>query len=97
MRRFFDPAQLRHRPASELHNGALVAYSEAAERAEAIASAVGATELPADHGEAPILAVHDAGYVDFLKTAFDRWQAAGRRDSLCLAGGRAPPARPGAD
>ena len=28
-----------------------------------------------DHGMAPIAAVHDAGYLHFLETAFARWQA----------------------
>src|SRR5450755_516769 len=28
-----------------------------------------------DHGMAPIAAVHDAGYLHFLETAFSRWQA----------------------
>lgn len=27
-----------------------------------------------DHGMAPIAAVHDAGYLEFLRTGFDRWQ-----------------------
>lgn len=30
------------------------------------------------HTEAPILKVHDAGYIEFLKTAHARWVAAGR-------------------
>jgi acetoin utilization deacetylase AcuC-like enzyme len=38
----------------------------------------GATELPEDRGEGPIRAVHDAGYIDFLKTAPARWAEAGR-------------------
>ena len=28
-----------------------------------------------DHGLAPIAAVHDAGYLHFLETAFERWQS----------------------
>ena len=30
-----------------------------------------------DHGLAPIAAVHDAGYLEFLRTGFDRWQQGG--------------------
>ena len=30
-----------------------------------------------DHGLVPIAAVHDAGYLEFLRTGFDRWQAEG--------------------
>jgi acetoin utilization deacetylase AcuC-like enzyme len=78
MRRFFDPRQLTHAPEKELHNGGFTDFAEKPSRAEMIAAAVGGTELPTDHGETPILAVHDAGYVDFLKLAPARWAAAGR-------------------
>ena len=78
MRGFFDPRQLIHAPATELHNGGFVPYAETPSRAATIAAALPALERPADHGEAAILAVHDAGYVDFLKTAPARWAQAGR-------------------
>ena len=78
MRGFFDPRQLAHAPASELHNGGFVPYAETPARAEAVAAALADLERPADRGEAPILAVHDTGYVEFLKTAPARWAAAGR-------------------
>ena len=78
MRTFFDSRQLAHAPAQELHNGAFVPYSETPSRAEALYAGMSGVEKPADHGEAPILAVHNAGYVDFLKTAPARWREAGR-------------------
>ena len=78
MRGFFDPAQLLHHPAVELHNGAFVAYAETPARAETIRAAIGPTELPEDRGLAPILAVHDAGYLSFLQDAPALWRAAGR-------------------
>ncbi|MDB5711602.1 MAG: histone deacetylase family protein [Sphingomonas bacterium] len=78
MRRFFDLRQLTHAPEKELHNGGFTDFAEKPSRAEMIAAAIGGTERPTDHGEAPILAVHDAGYVDFLKQAPARWAAAGR-------------------
>lgn len=78
MRLFFDPRQLAHAPTKELHNGAFVSYAETPARAEAFCAGAGVAEAPADHGEAPILAVHHAGYIAFLKTAHARWQAAGR-------------------
>jgi acetoin utilization deacetylase AcuC-like enzyme len=78
MRGFFDPRQLAHAPATELHNGSFVPYSETPARAEAIVAALGGLDRPDDHGEAAILAVHDADYVDFLKTAPARWAEAGR-------------------
>lgn len=78
MRCFYDPGQLAHAPARELHNGEFVPYAEKPERAAAIAATLGTTELPQDRGEAPIRAVHDAGYIEFLKTAPARWAEAGR-------------------
>ena len=78
MRAFFDPRQLRHAPARELHNGGWSDYAEVPRRAEAIARALGRCEPPPDAGEAAILAVHDAPYVAFLKTAAARWRETGR-------------------
>ena len=78
MRRFFDPRQLRHAPARELHNGAFTDYAETPARAESILAAIGGAEAPEDRGPEPILAVHDAGYVDFLKSVAERWAEAGR-------------------
>ena len=78
MRVFFDSRQLEHDPQQELHNGAWMAHSEHPGRTRAIVSAIGATEAPSDLGEAPLLRVHPADYLDFLKTAHADWQAAGR-------------------
>lgn len=74
----FDPAQLAHAPIRELHNGEWVAHVETPVRAENIVAAIGVVAPARDFGVAPILAVHDAGYVEFLRTAFGRWQADGR-------------------
>lgn len=78
MRGVFDPRQLAHRPARELHNGEWMPYSEVAERAEMILASVGPLAPAVDHGDGPILAVHDPAYIELLKTAHARWQAAGR-------------------
>ena len=78
MRTFFDPRQRLHAPASELWNGSFAPYAEVPRRADAILAAIGETELPADRGEAPVLAVHDAAYCAFLKRAPALWQEAGR-------------------
>ena len=78
MRKFFDPRQLLHAPTRELHNGGFTDYAETPSRAEAILAAIGGADAPEDRGEAPILAVHDADYVAFLKTAAARWAEAGR-------------------
>lgn len=78
MRIFFDPRQLDHDPQQELHNGAWMAHAEHPGRTRSILDAIGATESPRDHGEAPLLRVHPSDYLDFLKTAHSDWQAAGR-------------------
>ncbi|MDB5671708.1 MAG: histone deacetylase family protein [Alphaproteobacteria bacterium] len=78
MRLYFDPRQLLHAPAVELHNGSFCAYAETPQRVESILRAIGPTDLPGDFGEGPILAVHDSDYVAFLKSAHARWQQAGR-------------------
>lgn len=82
MRWFFDPRQLAHAPARELHNGGFTDYAETPARAEAIANALqaalGKATAITDHGEAPIAAVHTADYLDFLKTAPAKWRDAGR-------------------
>ncbi|HEV2747765.1 MAG TPA: histone deacetylase family protein [Allosphingosinicella sp.] len=78
MRIFFDARQRLHAPARELHNGAFVPYAEHPGRAEAILAALGETELPEDRGEDPILRVHAADYLSFLRTAHAEWRQAGR-------------------
>jgi acetoin utilization deacetylase AcuC-like enzyme len=62
-----------HDPANILVEGHPLNSFEVPARAEAILSAVQAAQLgpivaPTDHGLAPILAVHDADYVQFLRT-----------------------------
>lgn len=78
MRGVFDPRQLLHAPAQELHNGEMMAYSETPARAEAIAAVLGPLEPATDHGEGPLAAVHAPDYLGFLKTAWERWKGAGR-------------------
>jgi acetoin utilization deacetylase AcuC-like enzyme len=78
MRSFFDPRQLEHAPARELHNGGFVPFAETTARADSILAAIGPTELPRDAGEAPLGRVHPQAYLDFLKTAHRDWQSAGR-------------------
>ncbi len=53
-------------------------YWEVPSRIDALAAAVRVaghdTKLAADHGLAPVARVHDADYLSFLQTAFDRWR-----------------------
>jgi acetoin utilization deacetylase AcuC-like enzyme len=78
MRIVFDPRQLAHAPALELHNGGFVPFAESASRAEAIRAVLGPFEAPADHGEAPLRGVHSDAYLAFLRSAYQDWRAAGR-------------------
>ena len=78
MRCFWDERQRAHAPAAEFFNGALHPAAEHGGRVDAILAAIGPTEAPCDHGLELILAVHDADYVDLLRTAYEEWLAAGR-------------------
>ena len=67
---------------TELHGGLLVEPFERPSRAEYIVERVrkvglGPVSAPDDFGMAPIMAVHDRGYIDFLQIAWADWQAAG--------------------
>jgi len=73
---YTDQHQL-HDTSEVLLMGHPLDYAEVPARAETILSAVQAARLgplttPADHGLAPILAVHDEDFVDFLRTAYAR-------------------------
>lgn len=78
MRHFSDPAQPHHAPARELHNGGWADYAEVPARFDAILDTLGPGEPARDFGLEPILDVHDADYVAFLREAHDLWLAAGR-------------------
>jgi acetoin utilization deacetylase AcuC-like enzyme len=78
MRCFWDERQRAHEPAGEFFNGAMHPAAECPERVDAILAAIGGTEAPADHGEAPLLRIHPPGYLDFLKNVHLEWRALGR-------------------
>ncbi|MBB3912582.1 histone deacetylase family protein [Sphingomonas desiccabilis] len=78
MIRVFDPRQLAHAPLRELHNGGWTAYHESPDRAETILAAIGPAIPARDGGMAPIAAVHDAAYLEFLQVAHRDWVATGR-------------------
>ena len=81
---FFDPRQLAHQPALELHNGSWADYAEKASRAEFILREFGAPRPVSDHGLDPILRVHSLDYVEFLRGAHSAWIEAGRNgDATC--------------
>jgi acetoin utilization deacetylase AcuC-like enzyme len=74
----FAREQLAHSPAREMHNGGWMPHAETAQRAESIVTALPPLLPARDFGVAPILRVHTAEYVDFLREAYALWQAAGR-------------------
>ena len=78
MKCFWDDRQRTHAPAGEFFNGAMHPPAEHLGRVDAILQAIGPTAAPGDAGLEPILRVHSADYVEFLRTAHDRWRAAGR-------------------
>ena len=72
-----------HHGQGELIGGQLVSGFELPVRAQRVLEAFVAVRLgrvlaPPDAGLAPILAVHDADYVDFLRGAWEAWRALGR-------------------
>jgi acetoin utilization deacetylase AcuC-like enzyme len=80
MRFVYAPAHRQHDPVHEVQFGIPIPYYEAAVRAEAIRATLEAdgsfrSETPTAHGLDPILAVHDAGLVRYLETAWQDWQA----------------------
>ncbi|MDT3375854.1 histone deacetylase family protein [Labrys neptuniae] len=78
MKLFFSDRQMAHRPTQYMINGRIGSALENPERAQTLVgslTALGLTlEEPKDAGRAPIEAVHAGHYVDFLETAYRRFQ-----------------------
>jgi acetoin utilization deacetylase AcuC-like enzyme len=79
MKLFFAPDQLKHRPLQYFRFGRIGAPLENPERMETLAASLASLGLdrraPADVGLAPILAVHDLAYLDFLQRIWGLWRA----------------------
>jgi len=75
---FFSKTQLKHSPEQFMAAGRIIAPFEVPERAERLTSGLQGHGLkisvPADFGIEPITAVHAAHYIDFLHTAYARFQ-----------------------
>jgi acetoin utilization deacetylase AcuC-like enzyme len=66
-----------HAPKAFLVRGRVVPNFEVPERADRLMGALGGRHHvsgPQAHGMAPLAAVHDEGYLDFLKTGHARWR-----------------------
>ena len=74
----YSENQSAHAPLRELNNGDWMDFAESPARLTSILAKVPEFQAPKDHGIAPILAVHDAGYVEFLQNAHKEWLDQGR-------------------
>jgi len=80
---FVSERHVEHAPPYSLFDGGVqVPYFECPERIDRVRKSLARTSWarfsgPKDFGLAPILAVHDGGYIDFLRTAHQRWIAEG--------------------
>jgi acetoin utilization deacetylase AcuC-like enzyme len=80
----FSAEHLKRAARTELYGGELVRPHESPERAEIVLDRVrterlGTVIAPDRFGMEPILRIHDAAYVDFLRIAWSEWVAAGNR------------------
>jgi acetoin utilization deacetylase AcuC-like enzyme len=78
MRIFFSERQTLHRPRQFMMLGKVVEPFETPDRCRVLRDALvrlGLTALdPGDHGMEAIRKVHDAGFVNFLRSAHDEWR-----------------------
>ena len=79
MKIFYSTTHQLHNPPFEIFEGGVhMPYLENPERMERVLTALKAKDWaeicePDDFGLDPVLAVHDAGFVDFLRTAYNEW------------------------
>ena len=90
MRVVYSPLHERHDGAYELHRGELVPSFESPARVRIILEALerGDHEVvaPREFPESALLSVHDAEFVEFLRSAHARWRAGGRDGSMLPSG-----------
>src|SRR6478609_3180254 len=90
MRVIHSPLHARHDGGIELHRGELVPSFEMPARVAYILSALERAAMPVEPPRefAPqaLLRVHDAGFVDFLRSAYAQWRAAGMSGSMLPSG-----------
>ncbi|WP_082817689.1 histone deacetylase family protein [Thalassospira sp. MCCC 1A02491] len=81
MRAYFSDDQLRHHGKTFIVAGEKKPIPEVPERAEILHTAIARLGLevcaPSDAGMAPIAAIHDNQYLNFLQTIYPEWIAAG--------------------
>jgi len=82
MKIFYTDAHLQHHPKAELHRGQMIDPHEGPHRMDKLLSGMrraGFTDYmsPSLLDETRLLGVHSPAYIDFVKTAWTRWHAAG--------------------
>ena len=92
---FQTPVSVRHDPEIYFRRGAVIPHPENVTRFQVLLDAVTRAGFdirePQAFGDAPILAVHDAGYVAFLRTAWSRRGELGEVADEMLTGHFAKP------
>jgi len=90
MKVFYSETHRKHEPPFEVFDGGLrVPYLENPDRMDKILNALRGVDWadihdPEDFGLAPILAVHDKDYLDFLASAWTEWLATAPKDPSTL-------------
>ncbi|MDO5757126.1 MAG: histone deacetylase family protein [Rhodobacterales bacterium] len=88
MKCFFDERQLGHAPQIYFRRGAAMPHQEQPQRAEILRDMLlregFEVEPPQDHGLAPIKAIHNPDYVDFLPDAHARFVASAGAEALSI-------------
>jgi acetoin utilization deacetylase AcuC-like enzyme len=79
MKAFFSEEQLLHTPQQFMRLGRLSAPTDLPSRAESLQGALAArgipVEAPSDYGRKPLESIHSADYLNYLETAYTRWQS----------------------
>ena len=79
MKAFFSPDQLLHDPQQFMRLGRIAKPTDLPTRAEALNRTLAAHGInvvePQDYGFEPLTRVHSADYLDFLASAYPRWEA----------------------
>jgi len=79
MKAFFSEEQLLHTPQQFMRLGRLSAPTDLPSRAESLQGALASrgikVEAPSDYGRKPLESIHSADYLNYLETAYSRWQS----------------------
>ncbi|WMD22977.1 histone deacetylase family protein [Achromobacter seleniivolatilans] len=79
MKAFFSEEQLLHTPQQFMRLGRISAPTDLPSRAESLQGALAArgitVQAPSDYGRKPLEGIHSADYLDYLETAYARWQS----------------------